>query len=60
MAAADACAEAVELRKLASELRAEGDRIERAKVAQAAHVLCASKGLAILQQKVRGWYEPLP
>lgn len=58
MAAADPTSEAAALRKLAAELRAEGDRIEQEKTARAAHVLCAGKGLTILQQKVRGWYEP--
>jgi hypothetical protein len=51
--------EAEELRKLAASLREMGDKIENERTVKAAHVLCASKGLLRMQQKVRGWYEPL-
>jgi hypothetical protein len=51
-----------ELRKLAAILREEDSKLDKqtahSTLVKVGHILCAGKGLSILGQKVRGWYEP--
>lgn len=49
-----------DLHKIAAALRAEGDDQDRRLMEKAGHMIVAAKGLTILRDKLRGWYELVP